>query len=770
MNIRLTAAALLAAAAPYIAASHIKGTATDYRTGEPLPYASVSITGTQTGTLTDDNGLFELDLNTPGRHTVRVSSVGYTTGEVTFDNGKDDDVITLSVQLRPDVVEMDEIVVSANRNAVHRCEAPVVVGVLSNQLFETVNSSDLAQTLNYQPGLRVENNCQNCGFPQLRINGLDGAYSQVLINSRPVVSSLSGVYALEQMPVNMVERIEVVRGGGSALFGANAVGGTVNVITKEPVNNHFEATTDIENHNGRSWEENVAANATLVEEEGRYGITLYESYRRRSPYDHDGDGFSEIGKLNQNTLGFNAFYRVDDSRRIALEYHNTYEFRRGGNKFDLEPFLTDITEQTQHYINSGSVNYIQHWRDFTRRLNAYASAQHIDRNSYYGAQQNPDAYGKTSDVTFIGGATFSADLSRFIFSPATITAGAEYQTNRLHDIMTGYGRDMRQNADIVGAFAQSEWKMRHFTVLAGARVDHHNLIDNPIFSPRINLLYRPTSAWQLRATWSTGFRAPQAYDEDLHVTAVGGEGVIIRLADGLKPERSNSFSGSVDWDAHLGDVEADFLVEGFFTSLNDVFLLEDLGHNDDGIAIKERRNGSGAKVYGANADFRFTYSDYSLQLGFTAQRSRYNTPEAWSNDPDVAPTRQMPSAPDYYGFFTLTAMPLSRLECSLSGIYTGRMYVPHFAPAPADIPDGYEYQYLTRDELFHSPSFFELGARVAYTIPLSGKLRMQIGAGVKNITGDFQRDLDKGGFRDSGYFYGPTQPRTYFMTLKFFTR
>ena len=120
----------------------------------------------------------------------------------------------------------------------------------------------------------------------------------------------------------MVERIEVVRGGGSALFGANAVGGTVNVITREPVNNRFEASTDVENHNGKSWEENFAANATVVGEEGRYGAAFYESYRKRNPYDHDGDGFSEIGKLNANTLGINAFYRFDDTKKINIEYHN----------------------------------------------------------------------------------------------------------------------------------------------------------------------------------------------------------------------------------------------------------------------------------------------------------------------------------------------------------------------------------------------------------------------------------------------------------------
>lgn len=768
MKLRIIATALVAAAVQYISAYTIDGKVIDKHTGEAVAYASVAVEGSRLATMTDDEGRFTFQIKTNEPKTVKVSMIGYDNSEVTV-SPQGDKPVEVTIELRENAVAMDELVVSANRNVVRRCEAPVVVSVLSNKLFETVNSTDLAQSLNYQSGLRVENNCQNCGFPQLRINGLEGAYSQVLINSRPVVSSLSGVYALEQMPVNMVERIEVVRGGGSALFGANAVGGTVNVITKEPLNDHFEVSTDIENHNGKSWEENVAANATIVEPDGKYGIAFYESYRRRSPYDHDGDGFSEIGKLNANTLGFNAFYRLDQTKKINIEYHNTYEFRRGGNKFDLEPFQTDITEQTQHYINSGSLNYTQGWRDYKYRLNAYASAQHIDRNSYYGAQQNPDAYGKTTDVTALGGATFSADFDKVLVSPATFTAGVEYQANRLHDIMTGYGRDMRQNVSIFGTFIQNEWKLKHFTFLAGLRLDNHNLIDNPILSPRLNLLYRPTSAWQLRATWSTGFRAPQAYDEDLHVTAVGGEGVIIRLAEGLKPERSNSFSGSVDWDVRLGDVAADFLVEGFYTELRDVFVLEMLGADDTGNTIKERRNGSGAKVYGTNIDFKFDYTDYTCQLGFTAQKSRYNQPEAWSEDENIAPTKQMPRAPDLYGYFTLTARPFKRFECAVSGVYTGRMYVPHFAPALEEIPSDYEYDYPLTDILYHSPSFFELGLKATYTIPLSGRLRMQLSAGVKNLTGAFQKDLDKGGFRDSGYFYGPTQPRTYFISLKFLT-
>ncbi len=211
-----------------------------------------------------------------------------------------------------------------------------MVNILNHKLFESVNSTDLAQTLNYQSGLRVENNCQNCGFPQVRINGLEGPYSQILINSRPVVSSLSGVYALEQMPVNMIERIEVVRGGGSALFGANAVGGTINVITRDPITDHFEVGTTISCMNGKSWEQAANANASMIGKDGKYGLALYESYRHRSPYDANGDGFSEIGKLKLNTFGINGYYRLSDTRRISIEYHNTTEFRRGGNKFDLE--------------------------------------------------------------------------------------------------------------------------------------------------------------------------------------------------------------------------------------------------------------------------------------------------------------------------------------------------------------------------------------------------------------------------------------------------
>lgn len=742
----------------------ITGHVIEKGTENSLPYAAVLIVETGQGTVSDENGEFKFKKIPAGKYTLKVQLLGYETQMKNVTVSKDF-TVDIHFLMSDESIMTDEVVVSANRNETSRKVAPVVVNVMNAKLFESVNSTDLAKSLNYQSGLRVENNCQNCGFPQVRINGLEGPYSQILINSRPVVSALSGVYGLEQIPVNMIERVEVVRGGGSALFGANAVGGTINIITKDPVNNSFQISSTMSNMNGKVWEQYMGANASLVSKDNTYGIALYESYRNRNPYDADGDGFSELGKLNMNTFGLRTYYRPTQFSRISLEYHTTNEFRRGGNKFDLQPHETDITEQTKHVINSGGLSYDLFWKEYKHKLSFYSSIQHTDRDSYYGAQQDLNAYGKTDDLTWVAGGMYVGNFEKVLFSPATFTAGLEYQNNSLHDVMTGYHRDMKQDVRIASAFVQNEWKMNQFIFLAGFRLDDHNLIDNPIFSPRLNLLYKPSDKLQARVTWSTGFRAPQAYDEDLHVTAVGGEGVLIKLADGLKAEHSNSISGSIDWTANIGHFQTNLLLEGFYTGLDDVFVLEDMGHDANGNKVKERRNGNGARVYGVNVDGKIAHGrDAALQVGFTVQRSEYTDWEAWSEDPEVAAIKRMPRTPDYYGYFTFTSAPLKNFDWSLSGVYTGRMRVPHFAPA--GLPEEYVGQYITKDEMVHTPDFFDLNVKLNYTFVLNDHIKLQLNGGVQNIFNAFQKDLDKGGYRDSGYFYGPTHPRTYFIGIK----
>ena len=735
---------------------------------ESIPFATIQIiafnegavpkTIIKTGTTANEEGKFVFKGLPIGQYKLQIKALGYSTVEKVIQVTSETQSL-LRFSLDEEGFFTDEVVVSANRNAVSRREAPVVVNVLNPKLFESINSTDLSKALNFQSGLRVENNCQNCGFPQVRINGLEGPYSQILINSRPVVSALGGVYGLEQIPVNMIERVEVVRGGGSALFGANAVGGTINIITKDPINNYFQVAGTMSNFNGKSWEQALGANISLVSKDNSYGIALYETYRNRNPYDADGDGFSELGKLNMNTFGFRTYYRPNHYSRINLEYHTTNEYRRGGNKFELEPHEADIAEQTRHIINSGGASYDVYWNETKNKLSVYGSIQHTDRRSYYGAQMNPDAYGMTKDLVWVAGAMYVRQMDRCWFAPATFTAGGEYNYNSLHDVMLGYNRDMKQDINIAGAFVQNEWRMNKLTMLMGLRMDKHNLIDKPIFSPRVNFLYKVLDNLQARLTYSTGFRAPQAYDEDLHVSAVGGEVALIQMADDLREERSNSFSGSVDWTLPMGHWMGNILVEGFYTDLRHVFALTHIGNDENGNIIQERRNAHGARVYGANIDAKLAHgNNFMLQVGFTAQRSQYTEEVVWreeseEGDPELS-TKRMPRAPDYYGYFTLTAMPTKKFDFSLSGIYTGKMIVPHMAG------------YIETDRMDKTPNFFELNLKLNYTFALRDNLKLQLNAGIQNVANSFQKDLDKGEFRDSGYFYGPTQPRTYFLGFK----
>lgn len=242
---------------------------------EHLSYISVSLKGTTIGTLTDGTGHYFLKNLPEGEFVLQVSAVGYKTltRNVVLKKG-----VTLeeNFELEEDLVALDGVVVTANRSETTRRLAPTLVNVMDFKLFEQTNSTTLAQGLNFQPGVRVENNCQNCGFQQVRINGLDGPYTQILIDSRPVFSALAGVYGLEQIPANMIERVEVMRGGGSALFGASAIAGTINIITKEPLRNSAQLGHTIMGVGGLSvFDNNTTMNASLVTDDHKAGIYVF---------------------------------------------------------------------------------------------------------------------------------------------------------------------------------------------------------------------------------------------------------------------------------------------------------------------------------------------------------------------------------------------------------------------------------------------------------------------------------------------------------------
>jgi outer membrane receptor for ferrienterochelin and colicins len=734
--------------------ANINGHVVNKKTGEHIPFFTISLKGTTIGTTTDATGHYFIKNLPTGKFTITASGIGYKTVVIEV-NLKSSITVEVNFEIEEDVIQLDAVVVSANRNEVNRKEAASIVNILNTKLFENTNSVCLAQGLNFQPGLRVETNCQNCGFQQVRINGLDGPYSQILIDSRPLFSSLAGVYGLEQIPANMIERVEVVRGGGSALFGSSAIAGVINIITKEPTVNSVTLSNTTNLIDGKKPDFNTSVNASVVSDDNKAGVMVFGSSRQRSPFDYDKDGFTEVSTINAKNVGFRGFYRTGVYSKLVLEYHNLGEFRRGGNKLDLVPHEADITEQIDHNINTGGLKYDLFTKNQKNRLSFYSSAQSIDRKSYYGAQKDLNAYGKTTDKTFVGGAQYTYTMDTLLFMPSELTMGVEYGANEMEDQMLGYNRSIFQQVNTKSAYAQNEWKNKKMSILLGFRFDKHNLIQDPIISPRVNLRYSPNENINLRGSYSSGFRAPQAFDEDLHVTAVGGQVSLIQIDPNLKTERSQSLSASVDLYKNFGNVQTNLLIEGFITNLDNVFVLEEIGMDNQGNTLLERRNGSGAQVKGINLEGKIVpMPKIQLQFGMTFQESEYKEAQRWSDDVNLDAQKKMFRSPNQYGYLTASYQVLKPLSVSISGTYTGSMLVQHFAG------------YVANDIEMETPNFYDINFKTSYDFKLNGSARMQLNGGVQNIFNSYQKDFDKGEFRDAGYMYGPALPRTFFMGIK----
>ncbi len=356
----------------------------------------------------------------------------------------------------------------------------------------------------------------------------------------------------------------------------------------------------------------------------------------------------------------------------------------------------------------------------------------------------------------MAGTQYAYSFDKFLFMPSDLTAGLEYNYDHLKDEMIGYNRYTNQKVHIESLFLQNEWKNKMWSFLVGARMDKHNMIDNVIFSPRANVRFNPTEDINIRASYSSGFRAPQAFDEDMHISAVGGEIAMIQRAKDLKEEKSQSLSTSVDfYHRFKHGIQTNFLIEGFYTSLSDVFVLEDIGKDEQGNIIKERRNGSGAKVMGLTLEGKSVLSSWlSLQAGITLQRSRYNEPEKWSDNENVPTERKMFRTPNTYGYFTSTLTPLKHFTAALSGTYTGSMLVQHLAG------------YIPIDKAVKTPDFFDMNIKLSYDFHIYKDINLEVNAGVQNIFEAYQSDFDQGRKRDSAYIYGPAAPRSYFAGVK----
>lgn len=338
------------------------------KTQEHIPYSTILVKGTNIGTTADGSGHYKLANLPVGKCIIVAQSMGYKSQEkeVIMEKGK---AVEIFFELEEDVLNLEQIVVTATRTEHYLKDVPVRTEIISAKAIENKNACNLYQALEGTPGVRVENQCQYCNFTMVRMQGLGAEHTQVLINGQPMYSGLAGVYGLQQLSTVDVDKIEVVKGAGSALYGSGAVAGAINIVTKEP---GFVPSTTVDVQLGNYKTNKFDVNSSMRNEKGNIGLNIFAQRYSEGAIDETGagltpnevmnkDGISDRVMTNLTNAGFglyidNAFLKND---KLIIRGKSVFEKREGGTMTD-DYFRNPLTDGTENITTDGyeaSLNY-----------------------------------------------------------------------------------------------------------------------------------------------------------------------------------------------------------------------------------------------------------------------------------------------------------------------------------------------------------------------------------------------------------------------------
>ena len=735
---------------------------------QPLAGVQVELLGEKLGAYTDSLGTANFTGLQPSAYTVRAKRFDLTAFEqaVTLAPGESAE-LALSLKYAVETAPI-EVATRSDAGVTPSLNLQSVSGVGLSKMRVV----SLAEGLQFSPGLQMENNCQNCGYTQLRMNGLAGPYTQFLINGRPIFGEMAGIYALEQFPAQLIDRVEIVRGAGSVVAGANAIAGSVNLITRRPTQNFFNVSSTLGVLDGGVLDPVATVNVGTVNDDATAGVMLFGQLRQRQGYDRNADNMSELPQLGTQNLGLSAFFQPNDQSSIDLNAGLLAEDRRGGDMaFERAAHQTELAER----IDGRSVYYDAR---FSQQLSAwqlsvFGGGMHTRRNNYYGGGFDPDGYGYTREDNL----NFGTSIGRTAFDRRlTLLLGVDGRYHDVRDEYPGYDRLLEQEAWLAGGFLQANFALTDWlTIDAGVRADYHNLLDRVVTNPRVGLSGK-RGQWAYRVNFAQGYRPPVAANEALHMALVGGELRQVVLGEELDAEYSQSLTGGVSRKLKWEGGEMLLKLDGFYTALSNTFVYEPLSNVPGGLTF-EMRNGDDSRVMGATLELELQQAWLNLRSGWTYQQTRLDEPAEWSDmlEGDAAASDEYLRTPDWYGYLILTAQPTQALALTAEANFTGSMFAPHYGvPLEdaqaylAEVPaSAYALSEITAgtirtDALKTTPVFAQLGLHAAYTFKLKSGLDLILKAGGRNLLDSYQNDFDAGPLRDAGFIYGPNTPRMFY--------
>ncbi|MFN0049198.1 MAG: TonB-dependent receptor [Cytophagales bacterium] len=495
---------------------------------KPVQFAIVGIAGTAYSTVTDSVGNYEISNLPEGKYKLDVICVGYAKTHANFSISSGQKK-AINFNLISTENRLEDVVVTGTLKEVNRLETPVPVEVYTPLFFKKNPTPSIFDALQMINGVRPQLNCNVCNTGDIHINGLEGPYTMVLIDGMPIVSSLSTVYGLSGIPNSLVERIEVVKGPASSLYGSEAVGGLINIITKKPNNAplftaDFFSTTWLENNVDLGLKTNIGKKATA--------LTGVNYYNFQNIVDKNNDNFTDV-TLQHRISAFQkwSFQRKDDRLfSVAARFFN--EDRWGGD-----------TRWTQKYRGGDSLYgesiYTRRWEflgqyqlPVKEKIVLSMSYNDHDQNSYYGttsynAQQRIGFAQLTWDKKIGRNDFLVGSALRYTFyddnTPATANSDSVNQKN------------MPQNTWLPGIFVQDEISLTEkHKLLLGFRYDYNSIHGN-IYTPRFAYKWSINKNNIVRLNAGTGFRVVNLFTED-HAALTGAR--VIEITSELKPEQT----------------------------------------------------------------------------------------------------------------------------------------------------------------------------------------------------------------------------------------
>lgn len=507
--------------------------------GEPLEYASVGLEGTIIGASTNSNGYYKIQNIPYGTYTVKVSAMGFETKSQKIVFSAANSTQKINFILTEGSTEIEEVVVSGTMKEVRKLDSPVPVEVYSKKFFQANPAPSIFESLQNVNGVRPQLNCNVCNTGDIHINGLEGPYTMILIDGMPIVSGLSTVYGLTGIPQALIERVEIVKGPASTLYGSEAVGGLVNIITKKPVSAPLVAVDAF----GTSWGEvNTDIGIKFKPINKTQSLLGVNYFNYQNPIDNNGDGFTDITLQNRISIFNKLSVERKKGRQFSIAGRYIYEDRWGG-EMNWKP---EFRGGDSVY---GESIYTNRWETFgiyqlptTEIINFQFSANGHRQNSVYGNV----SYMAEQYVGF-GQLTWYKDIG----SRHSILAGAAYRYTYYDDNTPATAEFDTINtpankASIIhlpGLFIQDEIELTaNKKILLGLRYDYNSL-HGDILTPRINYKWNSKNQKNvLRLSAGNGYRVANVFTED-HAALTGARQVVF---DGeLLPE--TSWNGNINF-------------------------------------------------------------------------------------------------------------------------------------------------------------------------------------------------------------------------------